>query len=471
MEHLKAPIPGDSPFGLYLKGDKATYRALRNAFNASQAAWRSLSETQEALDDRELREANAKAWAALAEKAETCLTETSKDLEILTWFTAAQAHGERPFSRCSGALKIIADLVEESIDTLQPAPPADKLKGDTDDARAAEIAELRLRPFVQLVGEVEGSGLLAGPLSASPLIGDITYGKFVLADKKGELDPLRAEVSLAIGTEAEKLTQKIEALQEMVRQFDRLDAQLKTYASQHQQMPPLIGYGHRLAVDVLSAVERLVEGLGFPWPGADEEACDADVESNEANSGDAAEDVPLRRTRAVGGFDPQGNVTNRSDALLAIANLATFFRTSEPHSPICLLLDRAVRWGNLSAGELYREILSEGSIGMSQMALMTGLESQGFSDNFGKRGAAAAGGVEHPTLPDYAAALPKPSAPVSETPEAIVVAPATALNSAPIEKQATSQLEDQAEVQQEVAEADAAESEIDNDAPVDDFQW
>jgi type VI secretion system protein ImpA len=94
MEMLKAPIPGDQPFGIYLKGDKPLYRGLRNAFNAAQAAWRSLSETQESLENRELAAANTAVWTALAEQCETCLTDRSKDLEILTWFTAAQLHRE-----------------------------------------------------------------------------------------------------------------------------------------------------------------------------------------------------------------------------------------------------------------------------------------------------------------------------------------------------------------------------------------
>ena len=108
------------------------------------------------------------------------------------------------------------------------------------------------------------------------------------------------------------------------------------------------------------------------------------------------------------GFNPQASVNNRMEALQAVAALATHFRKTEPHSPICLLLDRAVRWGQLDAGALFREILTDGSTGMGQMALMTGLESQGFSDNFGKRGAPTAGAVEHPTLDNYAAAIPVP---------------------------------------------------------------
>lgn len=465
MEHLKAPIPGDLPFGIYVKGEKSIYRALRNAFNAAQAAWRSLSETQESLENRELAAANTAAWTALAEQCETCLKETSKDLEILTWFTAAQLHRDRPLQNCAAVLTVLADLVEEHLEDLQPVPPSDKLKGDSDAARASEIAELRLRPFVQLVGEVEGSGLLAAPMTAHRLIGEVTYGKYILAEKNGTLDALRAEAGAALESETEALVQNIEALQQMERQFDRLDVRLKKYAAQNGQMPPMIGYGRRIASDILAMVQRLVEGRGFPWPGAAEATSETEVPSGAADHGEVAEAAPLAARGGAGsGFDPSANLANRTEALRAIARLATYFRTTEPHSPICLLLDRAVRWGNLSAGELYREILTGGSVGMAQMALMTGLESQGFSDTFGKRGAGTAGGIEHPTLPDYASALPVPTAP------AVAGARPTAPRADPTPPAAPAALQPVAQDQVGVStEPEVPGSEP--DLPVENFQW
>lgn len=466
MEHLKAPIAGDEPFGIYLKGDKPNYRALRNAFNAAQAAWRSLSETQESLENRELAAANSAAWANLAELCETCLKETSKDLEIFTWFTAAQVHGEKPIQNTAAALTAIADLVEESIDSLHPLPPADKLKGDGEQAQAAEIAELRLRPFVQLVGEVEGSGLLAAPMTAHRLIGEVTYGKFILADKNGTLDALRAETSAGLETGYDALTQKVEGLQDMQRQFDRLDTALKKYAAQHSQTAPMIGYGRRLVTDILAAIQRLVEGSNFVWPGVEDEAlADEDVPTDTSDAASEPSQAAHGMRGGGMGFDPSANLANRNEALQAVARLATYFRTTEPHSPICLLLDRAVRWGSLSAGDLYREILSEGSVGMAQMSLMTGLESQGFADTFGKRGA---GAISHPTLSDYSAAMPKPNL------ESAAPVAAAAPQSVPVADPAPTVVEPVAEP---VSEAEAAASvasdaaEAEPDLPVEDFQW
>ena len=439
MTSLTAPISGDQPFGVFLKGERQIYRGLRNAFNAAQTSWRKMTETPDAIEDSENIAANTAAWAALSEQCATCLTETSKDLEILSWYLAAQLHGAKPVENFRDAMAAMVELVEQSLDQMQPILPEAKLRGDTEEARAAEIAELRLRPFVQLFGEVEGSGLIHGPLTHMALIGEVTLGKYVLADKDGSLDSLQAEAAARIGSEGPALTAKIEALQELSDLISRLDKAVKSYARTHGQTPPSIGYGSRLVTDLLHAIEKLVDGLGFPWPGREADAEPVEAASADDSAASAAPTVaqPAATAAVAGGFNPGANVTNRQDALRAIAQLATYFRTTEPHSPICLLLDRAVRWGNLSAGELYREILSEGSTGMAQMALMTGLESQGFADKYGRPGAGAAGGVEHPALDNYAAAVPVPAAAQSvpvQTPNAVPAsspAPAPAPSAAP----------------------------------------
>ena len=384
---LNIPIAGDAPFGIYLKDDKATYRTLRNAFNAAQASFRGLSETPESLINRDLQGANAAAWSSLREGCERTLAETSKDLEVICWWVAAMLHGDNPLENTSKALQALADYVGSNLDHLQPILPEKKLKGETSEAQGAEIAELKLRPFVQLFGESDASGLIYMPIRNTPLIGEITYGQFVRAQKNTGSAELQAETATLLQAESVLLTSKIESLQASVAAIDVLDKALKAYAQQHQKPQVALTYTRRLVVDMLRALEVLVEGLGFAWPGAEET-----VETTLDEESGVVVDARISGTGVVGrsvamGFNPQASVNNRMEALQAVATLATHFRKTEPHSPICLLLDRAVRWGQLDAGALFREILTEGTTGMGQMALMTGLESQGFSDNFGKRGA------------------------------------------------------------------------------------
>lgn len=80
----------------------------------------------------------------------------------MSWYVAAQLHSAKPFENCRDALSDLNGLVEASLHEMHPTPPPAKLKGDTEEARAKEIAELHLRPFVQLFGgycQVVGSRL------------------------------------------------------------------------------------------------------------------------------------------------------------------------------------------------------------------------------------------------------------------------------------------------------------------------
>ena len=465
---LNIPVAGDAPFGGYLKDDKTTYRGLRNAFNAAQACLRGLSETPESLTNRDLQGANAAAWSSLREGCEHTLAETSKDLEVICWWVAAMLHGDNPLENTSNALQALADYAGSDLDNLQPILPETKRKGETPEAKAAEIAELKLRPFVQLFGESGASGLLYMPMSNTPLIGEITYSQFALAQKNKGPAELQAETATLLTAESVALTSKIESLQASVVAIDALDKALKSYAQQYQQSQVALSYTRRLVLDMLQALEVLVEGLGFAWPGA-EEAAEAAPDEKSGVIVDASVVGPSAACGSVAmGFSPQVSVNNRIEALQAVAVLATYFRKTEPHSPICLLLDRAVRWGQLDAGELFREILTAGSTGMGQMALMTGLESQGFSDNFGKRGGRPAGGIEHPTLDNYAAVIPAPDI-TSMTPQSLSAPVATVAPN--IEQPIVSESENiPAETGQQSTPV-AGQTEPEQDLPIANFEW
>ena len=408
MTDLAAPIPGDEPGGIYLKGDRAAYRALRNAFNAAQSAWRAFSETPDTLEDRELERINAAAWAELSTLAEETLTTRSKDLEIFCWYVGAQVHAAEPLPATRAALEALAALLGQDIEALQPIPPDEKLRGDSEAARAAELAELKLRPFVQLFGEVEGGGLLYAPLTNLRLAGDVTFGRFLAAERAGELPALMAEFAAELPAAADLIVARAEALNGIVAALGDISGPLRSLASAHDLTPPIPAYLERHVKAMQAVLERLAEGHGLALPGAKVEAPEDEAGGEDAPAA-AAADAPA--APAAGGSTaalPVGNPDNREAALARLAELARYFRSTEPHSPVYMLIERAVRWGRMPAVELYREILGEGSPALGQMSLMTGMESVGFCDGIAPGPAAA-----------EAASAPKPPmptvAPVSET--------------------------------------------------------
>lgn len=442
MSALADPIPGDAPAGVYLKADRAAYRALRNAFNAAQSAWRAFSETPESLNDRELERGNQAAWAALAELAEDTLTTRSKDLEIFCWYVGAQAHAREPLPATEAALSALADLLEAGIEALQPIPPDDKLRGETEAARAAEIAELKLRPFVQLFGEVEGAGLLYAPLTNLRLAGEVSFGRYMMAERAGDLGALRAEFAAELPTAGDLVIARAGALGGIAAALGRLSGPLRAYAGAHGHTPPVIAPLERHVGAMQAALAALAEGTGLVLPGTgsgtgsgsgpEPLAPEASAELEAGQEPSATPGQPAPGGVAIGTL-AAGALANREAALAQLAEIARYFRKTEPHSPLHLLLDRALRWGRMPAGALYAELLGEGSPALAQVSMLTGLESAGFADGVAPAPAMAPPPVEAlPPRPGPAAAPPPPAPPPeAEAPSAPEAEPAPAEEAPP----------------------------------------
>lgn len=454
MDALKANISDDAPFGIYLKGDRAAYRALRNAFNGGQTAYRALSETVESLQDRDLQAADAEAWGRLEEEAGQCLREKSKDLEIFCWYVASRIHLKDPLANTAAALGAMTDLVEVSWDGLHPIPPDDKLKADDDAGRKKEVDAGKLRVFLQLVGEVPGGGLLSLPLTNLPLFGDCTYGRMISAEKGEGITSLSGEMAAAVGNDSDGLTARIVALQDMRAAAERLNTALRTIAGSCGENPVPVVHLTKQIDDILRLLQQLAGGTGFVWPGTESTEEDAPAEEpTEATP--TTEAAPVQAAPASGGFAiSAGSPNDREAALDALAELARYFRKTEPQSPIHLMLDRAVRWGRMSIVELYTELLGEGSDSFNRMAVMTGVESFQYSGQSGRPKPAAR--ADLPELMRYDAP-PQVTPPPAPDPVQI---PEPAPDPAPPEVQDAPSAENPADPQTEAT-----------DLPMRSFEW
>ena len=73
--------------------------------------------------------------------------------------------------------------------------------------------------------------------------------------------------------------------------------------------------------------------------------------------------VDSRETQPSGGKNACKSlvtgISDRQTALLAIKEVAKFFETTEPHSPLPYMLHRVVRWGNLPLPDLLKELIND----------------------------------------------------------------------------------------------------------------
>jgi type VI secretion system protein ImpA len=71
---------------------------------------------------------------------------------------------------------------------------------------------------------------------------------------------------------------------------------------------------------------------------------------------------------------------DRADALRRLAAVATYFRNTEPHSPISYLVQRAVRWGEMPLEQWLEDVIHDAGV-LSTVRETLGLkESDGNSD-------------------------------------------------------------------------------------------
>jgi type VI secretion system protein ImpA len=65
----------------------------------------------------------------------------------------------------------------------------------------------------------------------------------------------------------------------------------------------------------------------------------------------------------------------REQALADLQVIADYFLENEPHSPIYLLLKRAIRWGGMSLPELLEELVGDNNAVHQRIEHLAGLES------------------------------------------------------------------------------------------------
>ncbi|MFM2600710.1 ImpA family type VI secretion system protein [Vibrio fortis] len=395
FEDLLTPISDEAPCGEYLKDNRSLFRGYRNEFNMAQSSFRQLMEIPDALEDAELVEANFANWQKLSDTCYQCLKENSKDLEIFSWFTVAQLFGPEPFQNLSSSLKTMESVVEKYWDTLNPVLPEKKRKGDTEQQQAVEVAEHRIKPLLQLIGDTAESGLLYMPLQMLALVGDIDYGRFYKNEKDGTLATLKAEAVSALASERGEVEARILALGESLEALTQLETLISSKCGDVGAQALSFRFVKESIERLISALRYLVGEQFTHWPldpvvetpaepepvevtpTVDPAVADAVAESpiTPAVSPVSAAAPAALSSPAIATMATASAAATREQALADLQVIADYFLENEPHSPIYLLLKRAIRWGGMSLPELLEELVGDNNAVHQRIEHLAGLES------------------------------------------------------------------------------------------------
>lgn len=458
LDRLLTPIEEAAPCGIYLKGERALFRPLRNQFNIAQTSFRKLSQSPDPSEIDDLVMENGNAWAALAEQLVDVTASQSKDLELMSWLAVSQLFSSSPLEGFAASLQLIRRCVTDYWESVQPQTPENKLRAADDAGKRKERFELTLRPLLQLLGENEETGLAVTPLRMLPLIDDIDFVFYQNADRHMSKAELHEKVKAAMSWEKEDVLARVHQYQAVLDALDALEQALGENAKAEGIAAPSCRFLKQQVSHNLNAIRSLTEGLLVPWPldqaakplptpapvveevavTEDTDAAAASATGAEPSPQSIVADAMVQpdMVQAINGAAPQAGMVptapqqiyDRDQAFAQLRLIADYFARTEPQSPVSYLIEKAIRWGYTPLQDLMQELLAGNQNQLARIDELTGMQE----GNRIEIPTAPAKGIVAPPQPELAPVHPAITAQqttatvATAQPEPVAVQPAPA---------------------------------------------
>lgn len=350
FEKILQPISEDQPSGESLQYS-GLYDEIREARRASdglpQGQWQ-----------EELKIADYRQVVFLAVPA---LETQTKDLQIAAWLSEALIK-ENGFVGLRDSFKLLSGLQRNFWETLFPEIDEGDMEGR---ANAVEWMD------VQGAFAVKGAKITGGEGYSYFDFEDSK--KFDIPENIDTLDSTDQQKFRELQAQAEKENRvtadrwrKAKAasrrqfyeelsfvLEECRAEYAELNLVIEEKFDRNQ-MPGLTNLKKALD-DIEAVVKKLLEDKRAEEPDAVEETAD------EASGAEAGENGAIG-TAKTGVMTTAGAIQNRKDAIKRLADLADFFRKTEPHSPISYLVTRAVKWGEMPLEMWLQDVIKDETV-------------------------------------------------------------------------------------------------------------
>jgi len=136
-------------------------------------------------------------------------------------------------------------------------------------------------------------------------------------------------------------------LNECWEQFQALDHAMD---ERFGRQTPGLGELKKTLDDVRTLVEKLVKEKRVLEPDA--------VAEDAADSGASGE----AQGAVVQTGGRSGPIRTRQDAIKRLSEVADFFRSTEPHSPVSYLVQRAITWGQMPLEQWLQDVIKDGGV-------------------------------------------------------------------------------------------------------------
>ncbi|MBI5925222.1 MAG: type VI secretion system protein TssA [Aquabacterium sp.] len=308
-------------------------------------------------------------WPGVSQACTTLLSTRTKDLRLAMWLTEAQAitHG---YEGLDQGLQLCAQLCERYWSDLHPQADA----GD----------------FEERIGNI--GWLLHRVVALSDAL-PFTKGRQGAAYSLRDLATARQNAAQSDRDEADAARQGADAL--TVEKFNRalketpsahLLARLQSarHCEAHLLAWQQIVDGHLGAdgpgfvqakealASVIHQLERLARDAGALHDGGS--AANGLSDDLSGNLPDQSDDIGTDGPAANRGTYGQGGpLRTRAQAIQQLREVASFFRRTEPHSPVAYLAEKAVKWGEMPLHEWLRKVIKDQGA-MSHLEELLGLD-------------------------------------------------------------------------------------------------
>ena len=370
---LWLPVSERQPQGEYLKADGARYRPLRNLFNIAQSSLRRLLQQTDEESRAQHRQQMLADQTALADALLPVLTDTARDISLSGWYLWCQILQDPSLHALEQSLAWFSVQITKHLEQLPPQHQEDP-----------QAEQIKLQELSLILGSGTENCLFYSAVLLLPVADDIPYYHYLQCQHRGTLpdSPSHSAQSQADARQRiDVLTQCLAHLQPLTVFFAERGAGSTVSPVFFTEL--LTGYRNAVMA---------VSGLTLPVPPVTEALPEHPPEKTASPVAEPSErpDFPALRQR---------NHHNRDTALRQLREISRYFRDSEPHSPISYLLEKAIRWGQMSLAGLWQEILLEdNSTLLDRIFSLTGLNDMQMTElPVPESGPACAD--ENPTLP------------------------------------------------------------------------
>jgi len=332
FERLLQPISEAQPCGENLSSDPLMQDIKNWRDESSKSAPESSVQAEARFDE-------------IIRATDDALATRTKDLALAAYLTEALLR-EHGFVGLRDGVHLLHELLERYWDGVHPVIERDSDGNEDLEARGARFDLLGRAD--KLPTRVRLTALLPSK-SDEPLSWNFWKSRQVGAKRETETPDEYAQRQLEAEQRAKLFDEQANALSrgDCVSLRDDINASLEETKRLRALVDRRLGQSARSLQPLEEAIgdcQTLVEAILKTKPEPIEETA-VDAEGNPIEGG----------SRGPG----TGPLKSRQDALARLAEVAVFFKQTEPHSPISYLVQRAARWGTMSLQELMVELIKD----------------------------------------------------------------------------------------------------------------